>query len=213
MTDCKAKCFWVKKAFLVMATVAMSLVNIWAVEFSDVCKNLAQNPVVSGGFTQTKTLAANKRTLKSAGTFVFAPGCIAWLTDTPIKNSLIITKDTVTKINKAGKKTVTPTAKSPAFSGVAAVLSTILGGDEVAIKSAFEVAFTQENEKAWNAILTPSDESLKTALNKITLKGTSDTLSFSQITIEQSNKDEVEYNFSDTKQSEELSDEQKRLFE
>lgn len=201
------------RGFALAIILVGALQGAWAVEFSDVCATLTQKPVASGNFLQTKTLAASGRTLKSSGTFVFAPAGVAWLTEAPIKNSLIITSSTVTKINKAGKKTVTPTAKSPAFSGVAAILSTILSGDEAVIKSAFEIAFSGEDEKVWSAKLTARDETLKAALSDITLTGDKATLSFTQISIEQANGDGVVYDFSKTVQSEELSDEQKRLFE
>ena len=71
-------------AFIFSVIFASSL---FAETFDSVCENLSKHPVMTGRFSQVKTISSVNRQMKSNGTFIFSLDGIMWKTEKPFASS------------------------------------------------------------------------------------------------------------------------------
>lgn len=131
---------------------------------------LDQARVIHAEFTQTKTLQALKRPLRTSGRVVFARGQgVLWLIDKPYQASYALGAETVTEIGPDGARRVRAAREVPALAQVGRVFEAIFQGDVRGLEEHFEVKVGGDAEK-WRVDLTPKP-ALERFLKSIAARG------------------------------------------
>lgn len=131
---------------------------------------LDQARVVHAEFTQTKTLQALKRPLRTSGRVVFARGQgVLWLIEKPYQASYALGAETVTEIGPDGARRVRAAREVPALAQVGRVFEAIFQGDVRGLEEHFEVKVGGDADK-WRVDLTPKP-ALERFLKSIVARG------------------------------------------
>lgn len=155
-------------AFIFSVIFASSL---FAETFDSVCKNLSKHPIMTGRFSQVKTISSVNRQMKSNGTFIFSLDGIMWKTEKPFPSSIVVGMTSIVQTMPDGSKNVIDASSNQIFGSIATTLSSIFSGNIVGLQSNFDVSFSM-NGNVWTAELLPKDEAVLMILKKLTVSGT-----------------------------------------
>lgn len=180
----------------------------------DVCTKLSENPNTVGDFTQIKTIKSNGRQLKSTGKFIISDLGIVWETKKPFASCVIFTEDKMIQISNRGKISVMEGKDNLMFENISSTMIAVFSGDDKELENNFIVKFTtEENIKNWTLELTPRDETIKSVMEKLTLKGSvNNEITLDSLEMEESTGNSVKYIFSNQSHPKELSADEKEYF-
>lgn len=137
---------------------------------SQLTTRLEQAHVIHAGFSQTKTLLALKRPLRSSGQLVFARGQgVLWLIEKPYQASYALSSDSVTEIAPDGSRKLRAAREAPALAQVGRVFQAIFQGDLKALEAHFTVIVDGDAEH-WQVDLIPRP-ALQRFLKRIVARG------------------------------------------
>ncbi len=181
-----------------------------------VCKSLASKPNTTGDFTQTKTIQANGRKLKSTGKFIISNLGIYWKTEKPFPSSLILTEDSMVQVSANGKKSVMSGKDNQIFANISSTLSSVFSGNVDQLKKNFECNFSEDAKNGWKILLTPKDSTIASVMNTLILSGTYDSTSdlavLASLEMTETSDNTITYEFTNQKYPKELSADEKQIF-
>jgi outer membrane lipoprotein-sorting protein len=131
--------------------------------------------LISGTFTQAKTLSILPAPLFSSGSFVFQPNTgLQWNTVAPIKSSLVLNQQGV-QLN--GKVATQPNAQvnNTGQATVTALFLAVIGGDLNQLRNYFDIKPVSTDIQNWRLQLTPKTKQLAAHIKQITIHGASNT--------------------------------------
>lgn len=202
-----------KKITAILILAVLFGATLAAETFDSVCSSLAKQPIMTGDFTQVKTISAVNRQMKSCGTFIFSLDGIMWKTEKPFPSTMVVGMTTVVQTLANGKQNVIDASSNQIFTSISTTLSSMFSGNAETLKSNFNVAFTSA-AGTWKAVLTPKDESVAKILSSLTIGGNStqaeSDLDF--IVMTEANGDSIKYDFSNKKYPKELTADEKAYF-
>lgn len=202
-----------KKIIAILISVLLFGAAAAAETFDSVCSSLAKHPIMTGDFTQVKTIAAVNRQMKSNGTFIFSLDGIMWKTEKPFPSTMVVGMTSVVQTLANGKKNVIDASSNQIFTSISTTLSSMFSGNAETLKSNFNVNFTSA-PGTWKAVLTPKDESVAKILTSLAIGGNSSAaesdLDF--IVMTEANGDSIKYDFSNKKYPKELTADEKAYF-
>jgi len=211
-----------KKNRLFFAVISFfMLINLFAnnskaLTLEVVCESLASRPNTIGSFTQTKSLKANGRKLKSSGSFIISAYGILWSTEKPFPSSLILTQDTMIQLSGNGKKSVMNSRDNQIFSNISNTLSSVFSGKVSELKKNFTCEFSEEPAGNWRIFLTPKDSTIASVMKKLVLSGQYDletgAAELESLEMAEASGNSILYEFSNQKYPEELSQDEKQNF-
>jgi hypothetical protein len=146
--------------------------------YSGVCARLAAHPIITGTFTQTKTLTRIQRSLVSGGNFIFdtARG-IVWETLKPFPSVMAVGQDYIVQSLAGGKKTKTGAAGNETFMRFSETMRAVFTGDSRLLRENFKNYFTGQpaagGASNWTLGLIPTDTSLQAFAAALVLTGDS----------------------------------------
>ncbi len=168
---------------------------------------LDQAGVIHADFTQTKTLQALKRPLRTSGRLVFARGQgVLWLIEKPYQASYALSAERVTEIGPDGARRVRAAREVPALAQVGRVFQAIFQGDIKGLEEHFEVTVSGDAER-WRVELAPKP-ALARFLNGINARGGR---FLDLIEIEEAQGDRTRIEFRDSRLDVPLSEAEARL--
>jgi Outer membrane lipoprotein carrier protein LolA-like len=135
---------------------------------------LRAGEVLRGHFVQERQLAGFSRPLKSAGSFVLAPGQgLIWRTEMPLADTIVITPGGILQIVNGKEAMRLPVARLPVVGRFYDVLGGALTGNTGPLDSVFTVE-RQADAGAWHLILRPAraDDPALGQIVSITVGGT-----------------------------------------
>ena len=203
------------KKFILIALMFFGSLALYAqaASLEEVCKSLASRPNTTGEFVQIKTLNANRRQLKSFGTFIISTEEILWKTEKPFPSSLILTKDAMVQIAANGKRSVMDGKDNQIFANISETLSSVFSGNVDQLKKNFECDFEGE-DTLWKITLKPKDSTIASVMNFLELGGSLEgglaALDYLEMNEASSNK--IRYEFANQKYPKELSADEKTNF-
>ena len=177
-----------------------------------ICKKLSENPNTVGDFTQIKNIKSNGRQLKSSGKFIISDMGIVWETKKPFGSCVIFTEDKMIQVSNRGKVSVLEGKDNLMFENISQTMIAVFSGDDKALDKNFIVNFSSDNNN-WTLELTPRDETIKSVMEKLTLKGKADNeISLDSLEMNESTGNSIKYNFSNQSYPKELSEDEKKYF-
>ena len=173
-------------AFIFSVIFASSL---FAETFDSVCENLSKHPIMTGRFSQVKTISSVNRQMKSNGTFIFSLDGIMWKTEKPFASSNQI------------------------FTSISTTLSAMFGGNAETLRANFDVDFDVK-DNLWNAKLNPKNNDVAKILKSLEISGNiaADSADLNKIVMSEANGDKIEYTFTEQKYPKELTVDEKAYF-
>ena len=129
-----------------------------AASLAQLATRLDKASVVHAEFSQTKTLLALKRPLKTAGRMVFARNRgVLWQIERPYQASYTLSADRVVEIGPDGARKVRAAREVPALSQIGRVFEALFQGDAAVLEQYFQVAVGGSTER-WRVDLAPKPE-------------------------------------------------------
>ncbi len=178
-----------------------------------VCLSLSQHDNTLGDFTQTKTMKANGRKLKSMGKYIICPQGILWRTEKPIPSSLILTKENMVQIAANGNKSVMSGKDNQIFSNISDTLSSVFSGDAAALKKNFICDFSSKADGSWSVKLSPKDSTIASVMKSLELSGVSQPeTAMTSLLMTEASDNTITYEFLNQKYPKELSADEKQNF-
>jgi hypothetical protein len=135
---------------------------------------LQAGELLRGHFVQERQLAGFSRPLKSAGSFVLAPGRgLIWRTETPLVDTTVITPNGILQIVNGKEAMRLPVARLPVVGRFYDVLGGALTGNTGPLDSVFKVE-RQADAAQWHLTLRPAwpDDPALGQIVAITVTGT-----------------------------------------
>jgi outer membrane lipoprotein-sorting protein len=130
----------------------------------------SKTPVVSSEFTQTRTLSALTRPVKSSGRLVYARDRgVIWQIDKPYRAMYVIDDEQIVEIDANNSRRAKSTKEAPAVAEVGRVFRSIVSGDRKTLIEYFRVSASGEPSK-WELRLTPKDK-VAPFLKNVTVRG------------------------------------------
>jgi outer membrane lipoprotein-sorting protein len=130
----------------------------------------SKTPVVSSEFTQTRTLSALTRPVKSSGRLVYARDRgVIWQVDKPYRAMYVIDDEQIVEIDANNNRRAKSTKEAPAVAEVGRVFRSIVSGDRKTLVQYFGVAASGDASK-WELRLTPKDK-VAPFLKGVTVRG------------------------------------------
>ncbi len=166
-------CIVMKRLFLFFAAAAVVSNAAFAqMNLRQVSGALSENKITRGEFYLERFSSKTGRSLKSGGAFTIATeyGMI-WFTQSPIKTTQTVTKNSMLMENARGKRTRIQGDENRIYSQMAALTSALFSGDLAEAEKNADIDFAFQGEN-WHAELFPRDDSIKAILEKITISGT-----------------------------------------
>jgi outer membrane lipoprotein-sorting protein len=177
--------------------------------FEEVCRAFAGNPVVSGVFTQTKTISRLNRSLVSEGNFIIASGTgMIWDTRKPFPSIMAIGRDFIIQSTPSGTRTRLDAVGNETFLRFSDTISAVFSGDSRKLIDNFEIYFNPDGS-SWTLGLLPKEKAIQNFAVCITMAGDA---VIRRITLYEQNGDLVTYELADHKFSGGLSPSEKALF-
>ena len=132
---------------------------------------MARQPLATTPFIERRISALSNRPLESGGTLSFEPsGNIEKLTNAPIRESVILSAESITiRVADGVAKTIRLDAQ-PALAAYAHGLRAILAGDEKALRRYFEFKAAGTLNR-WEIRLMPMDAGMRRAISQILVSG------------------------------------------
>lgn len=118
-------------------------------------KPLADGEILRGNFTQERVLQGFDAPLRSAGTFVLAPGKgLIWRTEKPFAVVTLMTEDGLAQQSDGTTTLNVPASRAPIMAGLYDMLTGALAGDWTAMDKDFVVQRSDVGGK-WHLALKP----------------------------------------------------------
>lgn len=138
-----------------MLFIAWPLSSHAAPILAQLTARLDKAEVIHAEFTQTKTLQALKRPLRTSGQLVFARGQgVLWRIEKPYQASYALSAERVTEVGPDGSRRVRAAREVPALAQVGRVFQAIFQGDIKGLEEHFEVTVSGDAER-WRVDLAP----------------------------------------------------------
>ncbi|MDR2054109.1 MAG: outer membrane lipoprotein carrier protein LolA [Treponema sp.] len=170
--------------------------------FDAVCADLAKNPVIKGGFEQTRTIGRLNRSMVSKGDFIIAAELgIVWDTLTPFPSTMTVGRDYILQSTPSGARTKLDARGNETFLRFADIISAIFTGNSRQLLENFAVYFA-ESGGSWTIALIPGEKSIGTFAARIVMSGESTRAGGNQntvirvITLYEQNGDTITYRLS-----------------
>jgi hypothetical protein len=169
--------------------------------FDGVCADLAKNPVIKGGFEQTKTISRLNRSLVSRGDFIIAAELgMVWDTKTPFPSTMTVGRDYIFQSTPSGAKTKLDARGNETFLRLADTINAIFTGNSRLLLENFAVYFAGAGS-SWTIGLIPVEKSVKLFAARILMSGESgggriQTAVIRDITLYEQNGDAISYRLS-----------------
>jgi hypothetical protein len=188
--------------------------------FDSICADLSKNPVIKGGFEQTKSISRLNRSLISRGDFIIAAELgMVWDTKSPFPSTMAIGRDYIFQSTPSGARTRLDARGNETVLRLAETISAIFTGNSRLLLENFENYFT-ETGNTWTIGLIPAEKSIRTFAARIVLSGESGRNSGGEnrsaairiITLYEQNGDIIIYKLSDHKYPGDLSAHERALF-
>jgi hypothetical protein len=188
--------------------------------FDVICADLAENPVIKGGFEQTKTIGRLNRSLVSRGDFIIAAGLgIVWDTRTPFPSTMTVGRDYIFQSTPSGAKTKLDARGNETFLRLADTINAIFTGNSRLLLENFAVYFTETGD-SWTVGLIPVERSVKAFAARIVMSGESGRAGGGRvrgavirgITLYEQNDDVISYRLSNHSYPEVLNAHERSLF-
>lgn len=194
-------------AFIFSVIFASSL---FAETFDSVCENLSKHPIMTGRFSQVKTISSVNRQMKSNGTFIFSLDGIMWKTEKPFASSMVVGMTSVVQTLANGKQTVIDASSNQIFTSISTTLSAMFGGNAETLRANFDVDFDVK-DNLWNAKLNPKNNDVAKILKSLEISGNI-AADLNKIVMSEANGDKIEYTFTEQKYPKELTVDEKAYF-
>lgn len=182
--------------------------------FADICRHFSEYENTKGDFTQIKTSAITKKSLKSSGKFLLTKEGIIWETEKPAASTVVIGKTFMVLQDAKGKKTERNFSGSDLFTQISSAAVSLFAGNSSEIEKNFNVKFTSSGEK-WEALFTPKDQTIASAVTSVNVKGTfvKNSVSVFMVEVTQSSTGSFVYIFEHQKHPKELSADERNRFQ
>lgn len=132
---------------------------------------LARQPLVSVPFVERRISALQTMPLESRGTLSYSPGeNIEKITTSPIRESVVISADSVSVRSGNAAPNVIRFDASPNLAAYAGALRAVLAGDGRALRRTFEIRMSGTGNR-WEMLLVPLDATLKRGVARIVVAG------------------------------------------
>lgn len=202
-----------KKLILAVISAFFLIVSANAETFDSVCKNLAKHPIMTGDFSQVKTISAVNRSMKSSGTFIFSLDGIMWKTEKPFPSTMVVGMTSVKQTLANGKETVIDASSNQIFTSISTTLSAMFSGNADVLQNNFDVDFSSSGSD-WKAVLSPKDSMVKKILTSLTIggKATANSSDLNSIVMAEATGDTITYSFTNQKYPKELTTDEKSYF-
>jgi hypothetical protein len=139
--------------------------------FADVQATLSKAPLVSGSFTQDKSVKGFKKPLKSSGDFEVMRGQrIVWHTKAPFDSTLIVTPESLTQTSAAGPSVRVSASEQPGVTMLTRVLLGVVSGDLGPLESNWTATGVVEQGR-FSIQLIPKNDALKKVISELSLTG------------------------------------------
>lgn len=172
--------------------------------------HLEQAPVIRAEFEQKKDMAAFKKPLVTRGRLVFArQHGVLWQIEQPLKLTYVLQEGRMVEIGEDGTTQSRTTQDAPAVAQVGRIFRALLGGQTKTLAEFFDSSGNGDPDKAWTITLNPRNPQVSQFIKRITLAGGKHVDS---IRIEEANGDTASIRFRQTVEANELSAEERKLF-
>ena len=156
------------------ATLHVGAVNAPAPDpLAQVRTQVAQVPLLRGGFSQEKQVAGFRNPLRSSGRFVLArEKGVIWTTVAPFPSEIVITRDRIVSRQRDGSARVEVDGRQqPGLRTVNAMMFALMSGDMKALTTTFDVKSEPTDGKGWRMTLLPRSRQLAQAFTSVRLAG------------------------------------------
>jgi hypothetical protein len=171
--------------------------------------HLARTPLLHAGFTQTRTLAALSRPLRSSGTLVVSrEHGVLWQVVRPLVLTVVVTPAGLTEVDAAGARTVRSARDQPMVAHMARIMKSLLEGRWEALDDLFTVRAGGGGPDRWTVTLVPRPRTAA-FLRGVTVSGAR---FLERIQVEEANGDRMELVFDHPRADLPLSRAEARLF-
>jgi outer membrane lipoprotein-sorting protein len=168
----------------------------------------AQKPVVISEFTQTRTLSALTRPVRSTGRLVFARDKgVIWQIEKPYRATYVIDDQRIVEIGANDERRVRSVKDAPAVADVGRVFRSIVSGDRKALADYFSVNVTGDAGR-WTLELAPR-EKVAPFLKAVSVRGGE---FIEQIVLQEPSGDSTDLRFERQRTEPALADADARLF-
>jgi hypothetical protein len=177
--------------------------------YNAVCAILAEHPVVTGTFTQTRFLSRQGRSLISRGNFVIAAELgMIWDTQSPFPSTMAVGRDYIIQSTPRGTRTRLEARGNETFLRLSETISTVFSGDARKLRENFENYFVESGGR-WTLGLVPTDRAVKNFAARIVMSGDS---VIRIIVLREQNGDTIRYELADHRFPGALSSHEEALF-
>ena len=130
-----------------------------------------ETTVVRAVFVQEKIIKALSRPLISSGGFLFSKAHGArWETRKPFTNTVIITRNRITQINRHGESETFRSSRNPMMKAMTEVFTAMLAMDPDEVSRHFSV-YSRLQDATWTIGLTPRDAEMRKLIHAIVMQG------------------------------------------
>jgi len=127
--------------------------------------------VVRATFVQEKRIKALRRPLVSSGDFLFSrQHGVRWQTRKPFTNTVVITQDRLTQINRHGDVETFSSSRHPMMKAMTKVFTAMLAMDPDEVPRHFRV-YARTQEATWTIGLAPREAEMRKLIHAIVLQG------------------------------------------
>ncbi len=132
---------------------------------------VARQPLAAVPFIERRISSLQTMPLESRGTLTYSPGAnVEKTTTVPIRESVVISAESVTVRSGNGAPNVIRFETSPNLAAYAQALRAVLSGDPRALRRAFDIRMAGTGNR-WEMTLVPQDAILKRGVARIVVAG------------------------------------------
>ena len=152
------------------AGASVSSAPTGALTLDALARGLSRHEIVSGTFTQERTLKGFPKPLQSSGHFVFAAGKgVLWATDKPFPSEVLLSEKAISTRNDYGTETLSA-ADNPQLEVVNRFVMELVSGRYEALDDAFTTVLTG-TAADWHLALEPKAGFVKSIFSSIEVSG------------------------------------------
>jgi hypothetical protein len=164
------------------------------VRYNAICALLAEHPVVTGIFTQTRFLSRQGRSLISRGNFIISAKLgMVWDTQVPFPSTMSVGRDYIIQSTPRGTRTRLEARGNETFLRLSDTISAVFSGDARKLRENFENYFVESGGN-WVLGLVPTDRAVKNFAARIIMSGDS---VIRIIVLREQNGDTIRYELAD----------------
>ena len=170
--------------------------------------HLKATSILHADFTQTRTLAALSRPLKSSGTLVIAKERgVIWNLARPMPLTVVAGPRGIMEVDREGRRKVQTSQDTPMVARMAGIMKSLLEGQWSALEGLFSVRGEAGKDGAWAITLTPNAQTAA-FLKTVRIKGGRH---IDTIHVEEPSGDTMDLRFLNFRDEAPLTDDEKRL--